>query len=38
MKAISFTIPGLFILEPEVFFDGSGYFLKVLTRIPLKRQ
>jgi len=38
MKVISSNIPGVILLEPEFFFDGSGYFLKVLTRIPLKKQ
>ena len=28
MKAISFTIPGLILLEPKVFCDGRGYFFE----------
>ena len=36
MKAISFTIPGLILLEPEVFGDNRGYLYESFNQKTFK--
>ena len=32
MKAVSFSIPGIILLEPKVFHDNRGYFYESLNQ------